>query len=82
MRLYCDKKSAITIAHNSVQHDQTKHVEANRHFIKEKFDNRLICTPHVPLGDQLIDVLTTGLTSHTFQKIVGKLGLANLYSPA
>ena len=25
MRLYCDNKSVISIAHNPVQHDRTKH---------------------------------------------------------
>ena len=35
MKLYCDKKSAINIAHNPVQHDRTKHVEVEKHFIKE-----------------------------------------------
>jgi hypothetical protein len=36
MRLYCDNKAAINIAHNPVQHDQTKPIEIDRHFIKEK----------------------------------------------
>ena len=36
MKLYCDSKVAISIAHNLVQHDRTKHVEIDRHFIKEK----------------------------------------------
>jgi hypothetical protein len=36
MRLYCDNKVAISIAHNPVQRDRTKHVEIDRHFIKEK----------------------------------------------
>ena len=34
MELHCDNKSAIDIAHNPVQHDRTKHVEVDRHFIK------------------------------------------------
>jgi len=44
MGLVCDNKSAISIAHNLVQHDRTKHVEIDRHFIKEKLDNGLIAT--------------------------------------
>ena len=36
MRLYCDNKAAINIAHNLVQHDRAKHVEIDRHFIKER----------------------------------------------
>ncbi|XP_040366874.1 secreted RxLR effector protein 161-like, partial [Rosa chinensis] len=33
MQLYCDNKAAIDISHNPVQHDRTKHVEVDRHFI-------------------------------------------------
>jgi len=36
VKIYCDNKVAISIAHNPVQHDRTKHVEVDQHFIKEK----------------------------------------------
>ena len=36
MKLYCDNKVAIIIAHNLVQHDITKQAGVDRHFIKEK----------------------------------------------
>jgi hypothetical protein len=36
MGLYCDNKMAISIADNPIQHDRTKHVEIDQHFIKEK----------------------------------------------
>ncbi|CAA7388275.1 unnamed protein product [Spirodela intermedia] len=34
IKLFCDNKSAIFIARNPVQHDMTKHIEVDRHFIK------------------------------------------------
>ena len=43
MKLYCDNKAAISIAHNPVQHDRTKHVEIDRHFIKENISSGTIC---------------------------------------
>ena len=62
MKLYCDNKSASNIARNPVQHDRTKHVEVDRHFIKEKLESGLICTPFVSTEGQLADVLTKGLS--------------------
>ena len=82
MKLYCDNKSTIRIAHNSVQPDQTKHIEIDRHFIKEKLDSGLICTPYVPTRHQLADVLTKGLCSNVFHKNISKLRMEDLYSPA
>ena len=82
MRLYCDHKSAISIAHNPVQHDRTKHIEVDRHFIKEKLDSGLICTHYMSVNSQLVDVLTKGLSNPMFQTIITKLGMDNVYSLA
>ncbi|BBH08859.1 hypothetical protein Prudu_021187 [Prunus dulcis] len=41
MNLFCDNKTAIAIAQNLVQHDHTKHVEVDRHFIKQKLRLKL-----------------------------------------
>lgn len=51
IKLDHDNKSATNIAHNPVQHDQTKRIEVDRHFIKEKLDNGLICTPFVQMDN-------------------------------
>lgn len=48
IELLCDNQSAFSIAQNPVQHDRTKHVEINHHFIKEKLDSRLIQLSYVP----------------------------------
>lgn len=81
-RLYYDNKSDINIVHNPVQYDWTKHVEVDRHFIKEKLESGLICTPFASSDRQLADVFIKGLTSTTFQAIIGKLGMDNIYSLA
>ena len=48
MKLYYDNKSAINIAHNPIQHDRTKHIEVERHFIKEKLEEGVVCMSYVP----------------------------------
>ena len=82
MRLYCDNKLAISIAHNPVHHDRTIHIEIDRHFIKERLESGLICTPYVSSRGQLADVLTKGLSSLVFHSVVSKLGMENTYSLA
>ena len=75
LRLYCDNKSAISIAHNLVQHDQTKYIEVDRHFIKDKLNIGLICTPFVSSSDQRVDIFTKGLFKPAYDKLVSKLGM-------
>nr|GEU92840.1 zinc finger, CCHC-type [Tanacetum cinerariifolium] len=63
----CDNKAAIQISKNLVQHDITKHVEVDRHFIREKLEAGIIELPFVKSSDQLADILTKAVG------IVGKL---------
>ena len=81
MGLHCDNKSAIEIAHNPVQHDRTKHVEVDRHFIKENLDRKIIQFPFVRSEDQLADILTKAVSRKIFHGAINKLGLINIYAP-
>ncbi|BFG15965.1 hypothetical protein CerSpe_022390 [Prunus speciosa] len=81
MNLYCDNKAAISIAHNPVQHDRTKHVEVDRHFIKEKLDAGIVDFPFVKTEDQLADILTKAVSSRSFHSCLDKLGIRNIYAP-
>ncbi|KAK2967234.1 hypothetical protein RJ640_002061 [Escallonia rubra] len=82
MKLYCDNKAAVNIAHNPVHHDRTKHVEVDRHFIKEKIDDGSVYLMHVPTREQTADVLTKSLHKPSFEDLVSKLGMVNIYVPA
>ena len=79
MTLYYDDKSTISIAHNPVQHDRTKHIKVDRSFIKEKLYSRLICTPFVSTKDHVADVLTKGLSNNVFQDLISKLGMEYIH---
>ena len=66
MMLHCDNKADIAIADNPVQHDRTKHVELDRHFIKDHLDKGTISFPFVTSQSQLADILMKEvfLTAH------------------
>ena len=72
MKLYCDNNAIINIAHNLVQHDRTKHVEVDHHFIKEKMEVGLVCMPCISTKEQLTDVLTKGVHKGMFNYIINK----------
>ena len=55
MKLFYNNKVVISIANNPIQYDKTKHVEIDRHFIKERLDNSSICIPYIPLSQQSFD---------------------------
>ncbi|RVW21527.1 Retrovirus-related Pol polyprotein from transposon RE1 [Vitis vinifera] len=79
MKLYCDNKSAINIAHNPIQHDRTKHIEIDRHFIKEKLEEGVVCMSYVPSEHQSVDILTKGLNSSMFYDLVFKLEMIDIF---
>ena len=81
MKLYCDNKAAIRIAHNPEQHDRTKHFEIDRHFIKEKLEAGAICMPFVTTTQQIVDILTKGLFIPNFKFLISKSGMIDIYAP-
>ncbi|CAL2227906.1 unnamed protein product [Prunus armeniaca] len=77
-KLHCDNQSTFEIVNNPTQRDRTKHVEVDRHFIKEKLEHKLISIPFVPSSEQLADMLThadlkTHLTSWELPKSMHQL---------
>lgn len=80
MKVFCDNQSAINIANNPVHHDRTKHVEIDRHFIKEKIENGTVSLLYTPTSQQIADILTKALPRKNFEDLSTKLGLINIYA--
>lgn len=66
MLVYCDNISAVYMFSNPVQHQCTKHVEIDLHFVQERVALGDIRVLHVPTTSQYADVFTKGLPSSVF----------------
>lgn len=64
--VYCDNISAVYLSSNPVQHQRTKHVELDIHFVREKVQLGSVRVLHVPAAYQYADIFTKGLPRHLF----------------
>ncbi|KAJ9568111.1 hypothetical protein OSB04_004077 [Centaurea solstitialis] len=64
--VFCDNVSAMYLASNPVQHQRTKHVEIDLHFVRERVAIGHVRVLHVPSAYQYADIFTKGLPSSLF----------------
>ncbi|CAA7020424.1 unnamed protein product [Microthlaspi erraticum] len=65
--VYCDNVSAVYLSTNPIQHQRTKHVEIDIHFVCEKVALGQVRMLHKPSSHQYADIFTKGLPSALFQ---------------
>jgi hypothetical protein len=70
---FCDNVSAVYMTCNPVHHRQTKHIEIDIHFVRERIALGELRVHHVSSAEQFVDVMTKGLPSSTFQKFRSSL---------
>jgi hypothetical protein len=80
IKLYCYNKTTCDIDDNPIQHNRTKHVEVDRHFIKKKLERRIIETPHISSREQLANLLTKAVSSRAFYDGLNGLRMSNIYA--
>ncbi|CAJ2648141.1 unnamed protein product [Trifolium pratense] len=73
--VYCDNVSAIYLSGNPVQHQRTKHIEMDIHFVREKVARGEVRVHHVPSRYQIADIFTKGLPLILFEDFRNSLSV-------
>ena len=73
--VYCDNISAVYMSSNPVQHQRTKHIEIDLHFIRERISVGDLRVLHVPTSSQYADIFTKGLPSSVFTEFKTNLNV-------
>jgi hypothetical protein len=73
--VYWDNISAVYLSTNPVQHQRTKHVEIDLHFVRERVAAGDIRVLHVPTSSQYADIFTKGLPTSAFQDFRSSLNV-------
>lgn len=76
-KILCENLSTVTLAHNPVLHNRTKHMELDIFFVREKVLSKSLVVAHVPAQDQWADALTKPLSAAKFIPLCAKLRVFN-----
>ena len=77
-KLWCDNIGAKYLSANPVLHAQTKHIEVDYHFVRERVSKKLLDIDFVPSGDQIADGFTKALPTRQLENFKYNLNLARL----
>ncbi|XP_041003931.1 uncharacterized mitochondrial protein AtMg00810-like [Juglans microcarpa x Juglans regia] len=75
---WCDNVSSLALASNPIFHAQSKHIEVDYHFVREKVANKDIILQHVPTSLQPADIFTKGHRADRFCFLRDKLSVIDL----
>jgi len=73
--MYYDNQSSIQIAHNSIFHKRTKHIEIYCHLTRHHLKHGTIALPFVSFSLQIADFFTKAHSISHFHFLVGKLSM-------
>ncbi|GKE14102.1 ribonuclease H-like domain-containing protein, partial [Tanacetum coccineum] len=73
--VYCDNISAVYMSVNHVQHQRTKRIEIDIHFVRDMVTAGQVRVLHVPSRFQYANIFTNGLPSALFEEFRSSLSV-------
>ncbi|GJW99365.1 ribonuclease H-like domain-containing protein [Tanacetum coccineum] len=73
--VYCDNVGAVYMSANPVQHQRTKHIEIDIHFVRDFVASGQVRVLHVPSRFQYADIFTKGLPTALFLEFRSSLNV-------
>ena len=75
--VYCDNISTVYMSSNPVQHQRTKHIEIDLHFVRERVATGDVRVMHLPTSSQYADIFTKGLPSSVLTEFRSSLNVCS-----
>nr|KYP70472.1 Retrovirus-related Pol polyprotein from transposon TNT 1-94 [Cajanus cajan] len=76
-----DNMSVIYLASNPIQHERSKHIDIDHHFIRKLVTKKKLKVLHIRRQHQIADFFTKALPAPMFQFFSHKLGIHNIFLP-
>jgi hypothetical protein len=73
--VYCDNINVVYLSTNPIQHQRTKHVEIDLHFVRENVAIGQVRVLHVPTTSQFADIFMKGVPSSVFNEFWSSLNI-------
>lgn len=75
--LWCDNLSATYLTENPIFHTQTKHLELDFHFVRERVSNKQLIVHYISTDDHIADIFTKPLSHTRFSTLRNKLAVVS-----
>jgi hypothetical protein len=73
--MMCDNQGSMALAKNPTNHDRSKHIDVQHHFIREKIENKIVELEYCPMQYMVADVLTKDLARDRHELLSEIMGL-------
>ena len=73
IKIFIDNEAARKMAENPVNHERTKHIDIQYHFIRQVVSSGVVDLYYINTKKNISDLLTKAVKRSTFQRLVGSL---------